>query len=245
MAKRPADVGTAEPSAKPKRGRRPRTGSGEALSDRAYDHVRAAILNGAYRPNQRLPEDEVAAQLDISRTPVRVALMRLVDQGLVVRERQGWVVREHTPEEIREIYEVRYALEGMATGLTAIRATDDELAVIAAMYDGPLEAFTNRPRAELGRLNRDFHHAIVRAAGNRRLLEEWLRNRDFSVTYNMANVFTPDEMVVCIQGHWKIIEALRARDRDEAERLAREHVAEVQAAAMRRFELLGSVTGSL
>lgn len=239
MAERPGTP-TEEPAAKR---RRPRAGSGQSLGDQAYEHIRAAILQGRYRPNQRLPEDEVAAQLNSSRTPVRVALMRLVDQGLVVRERQGWVVREHTPDEIREIYEVRCALESMATGLAAVRASEEQLGRIAAFYDRPIEEYVQRPRAELGQLNRDFHHAIVRASGNGRLLDEWLRNRDFGITYNMAVLFTRDEVITCVEGHQRIVEALVRRDREDAERQARIHVEDVQAAASHRLDALQTSVG--
>ncbi|WP_155057926.1 GntR family transcriptional regulator [Streptomyces blattellae] len=233
MVERPGQARTQETG--PRR-RRPRAGSGESLSDLVYEHMRAAILQGVYRPNQRLPEDEVAAELNASRTPVRAALMRLVDQGLVVRERQGWVVREHTPDEIREIYEVRCALESMATGLAAVRGSEEQLAAISAMYAGPTADYVRQPRAELGRMNREFHQAIVRASANRRLYDEWLRNRDFGITYNMASVFTSEEAVICIEGHKKIIAALLDRDRERAERQARIHVEDVQAAASRRLD---------
>ncbi|SEH03242.1 DNA-binding transcriptional regulator, GntR family [Nonomuraea solani] len=239
MAERPGTAGAKVAA----RQRRPRAGSGESLGDQAYAHIRGAILQGRYRPNQRLPEDELATELSSSRTPVRVALMRLVDQGLVIRERQGWVVREHTPDEIREIYEVRCALESMATGLAAVRATDEQLATIAAFYDGDIEEFVSRPRAELGRMNRDFHHTIVQASGNGRLLGEWLRNRDFGITYNMAVLFTRDEVVTCVEGHWRIVEALSRRDRAEAERQARIHVEDVQAASSRRLDDLQAAGG--
>lgn len=235
MVERPGDAGTRRTEA-PRR--RPRAGSGESLSDRVYAHMRAAILQGVYRPNQRLPEDEVAAELSASRTPVRSALMRLVDQGLVVRERQGWVVREHTPADIREIYEVRCALEGMATGLAAVRGSEEQLAAIRAMYQDPTEDYLGRPRVELGQLNREFHQAIVQASANRRLFDEWLRNRDFGITYNMAAMFTREEAAVCVDGHKRITAALLDRDRERAEREARIHVEDVQAAACRRLDAL-------
>jgi len=66
MVKRPGRAGTRETGTRP---RRPRAGSGASLSDLAYDHMRAAILQGTYHPNQRLPEDEGTAELNASRTP--------------------------------------------------------------------------------------------------------------------------------------------------------------------------------
>ncbi|MEU9347004.1 GntR family transcriptional regulator [Streptomyces sp. NPDC048278] len=240
MVERPGRADTQETG--PRRRRSP-AGSGESLSDLVYEHMRTAILQGVYRPNQRLPEDEVAAELNASRTPVRAALMRLVDQGLVIRVRQGWVVREHTPDEIREIYEVRGALEGMATGLAAVRGSEEQLAAISALYEGPTEEYVRRPRAELGRMNREFHQAIVQASANHRLHDEWLRNRDFGVTYNMASLFTVEEAVLCVEGHKKIIGALLDRDREQAEQQARIHVEDVQAAAARRLDAVRPPAG--
>src|SRR5579859_8257976 len=95
-----------------------------------YEELRQAIVEGRIRPNERLIELELARALNVSRTPVRESILQLVADGLVVSRRRGWVVREHSPEEIREIYEVRAALEGFAANLAAVRATDEQLAEI-------------------------------------------------------------------------------------------------------------------
>ena len=96
-------------------------------SDEIHDRVRADIVHGVLRPNQRLVEVELAERLAVSRTPVRETLQRLVLEGLVRRDRRGWVVHEHSAEEISSIYEVRAALEGYAAFLAAGRATAGEL----------------------------------------------------------------------------------------------------------------------
>src|ERR1051326_9590051 len=90
--------------------------------DGLYERLRHSIVSGELRPSQRVLELELAAQLEVSRTPVREALQRLAGDGLVLSHRRGWIVREHTALEIKEIYECRMALEGYAARLAARRA---------------------------------------------------------------------------------------------------------------------------
>ncbi|MFC9897718.1 GntR family transcriptional regulator [Nocardia sp. NPDC127579] len=211
---------------------RPPIGTGRSLSDQAYERVKALILDGTFRPNQKLTEDDLAGDLEISRTPIRTALLRLVDQGLVRRAKHGWVVHEPTPAEVQDIYEVRCALEGMATGLAAVRASAQQLTDIAALYDRPMDELLDLPSSVLGEMNREFHEAIVTACGNQRLIADWRRSREFNITYGMARSFTREELAMCIRGHWAIVEALRARDQVVAEESARRHVLEVQGTAL-------------
>ena len=105
-----------------------------AATEGIYDRVRVDIVHGALRPNQRLVEIELAERLGVSRTPVRETLQRLTLEGLVQRTRGGWVVHEHSRDEIRSIYEVRAALDGYAAFLAADRATARELAALEALY---------------------------------------------------------------------------------------------------------------
>ena len=88
-----------------------------------YAKIRADIISGKIRPNSRLIEAELADFYDVSRTPVREALQRLYENKLINRIKSGWVVREYSLDEIKEIYEVRAALEGFAARLAAERAT--------------------------------------------------------------------------------------------------------------------------
>ncbi|MGH8514646.1 MAG: GntR family transcriptional regulator, partial [Gammaproteobacteria bacterium] len=100
-----------------------------------HQQLRDAIIEGRFRPNERLVEADLAELLNVSRTPIRECLQRLVAEGLVTRVRRGWVVHEHTPEEIGEIYDVRAGLEGWAVRLGALRATDEELETIREVHN--------------------------------------------------------------------------------------------------------------
>ncbi len=99
--------------------------------EKVYQSLRRMVLLGEIRPNERLVETELASRLQVSRTPVREALQRLASDGLIVSRLPGWVVYEHSPMEIRDLYEARVALEGYAARLAALRAPGQEVERIA------------------------------------------------------------------------------------------------------------------
>ena len=141
-----------------------------AATDGIYDRVRADIVHGALRPNQRLVELELAERLGVSRTPIRETLQRLTLEGLVQRTRGGWIVHEHSREEIRSIYEVRAALDGYAAFLAADRATESALDALEALYPAGDAALALDPDTQV-ELNERFHDGVIAAAGNPRLLQ--------------------------------------------------------------------------
>jgi DNA-binding GntR family transcriptional regulator len=188
-----------------------------------YDRVRADIVHGVLRPNQRLVEVELAERLGVSRTPVRETLQRLVLDGLVRRDRRGWVVHEHSAEEISAIYEVRAALEGYAAFLAAGRATEDELRALDALYppdDGALELGPDK-QVEL---NERFHDGVIAAAANSRLEQLSRASRQYYFNHRIARLYDVEETRRSIDGHRRILDALARGDGPAAEAHAREHV---------------------
>ena len=94
----------------------------------AYDEIRRGIVEGRYRPGERLVEQRIAEELDLSRTPVREAFRRLQSEGLVeVQPNRGVSVRGLTVDEIGDLYELRARLEAMAAERAATRALAEEL----------------------------------------------------------------------------------------------------------------------
>jgi DNA-binding GntR family transcriptional regulator len=191
------------------------------LGEAVYDRIRDAIVAGRFRPNQRLVETEIAEEMEISRTPVRESLQRLASEGLVRGGRHGWVVHEHTLDEIREIYETRSALEGYAARLAAERLSDEDVERIAAIHD---EADPAMSREELVEVNARFHDAILDGCGNRRLLDLIARNREFYFNRRLALNYTGGHVHESLTGHERILDALRRRDGDAAEEQTRQHI---------------------
>jgi DNA-binding GntR family transcriptional regulator len=118
-----------------------------------YQRLRQEIVRGELRPRESLSEVEIAERLAVSRTPVRESMHRLASEGLITSRRRRWVVYEHSKDEIREIYEVRAALEGYSARLASQRATDAELTVARLYTPADLE--------HSGRQHRQLLDAIV------------------------------------------------------------------------------------
>jgi DNA-binding GntR family transcriptional regulator len=197
-----------------------------SLATSAYERLREAIVRGEFRPNQRLVESDLAEWLEVSRTPLREALARLAGEGLILSQRRGWIVREHSVQEISEIHEVRAALEGMAAYLAAKRATDEQIGHVLELHAHATEnpQLASEPGLYLVEYNDAFHEAVVSCADNERLRHFIRQNREFFFTYRLARLYSFDEARASITGHDEVVQALRARDADRAEAAMREHI---------------------
>ena len=200
--------------------------SAATRSDEVYERLREEIVKGLIRPNERLVEVDLAERLGVSRTPVRESLKRLEAEGLIHGGRHHLVVREHAPDEIREIYEARAALEGYAARLAADRASASDLAKIALWHEADHKKLLRSPREHIVNVNDRFHDAIIAAAHNRRLLDLIRRNREFYFNYRIANLYTDAESEASLEGHTAILRALERRDPVGAEAATRAHVME-------------------
>jgi DNA-binding GntR family transcriptional regulator len=195
------------------------------LSERVYQEVRADIVNGRIRPNERLVEAEVSERLNVSRTPLREALQLLAADGLIHSRRRGWVVSEHTHEDVREIYETRSALEGFAARLAAERASKQEVGAIAATHDAwAAAARAGEDPGRLVALNDEFFDEVVTAAHNTRLAKTIQRTRSHYFNQRVASLYDAKDVAAAIKLRKALVSALRQRDGDAAERVTREMI---------------------
>jgi DNA-binding GntR family transcriptional regulator len=135
------------------------------LSDRLVDVVRDFILSGAIAPDLPIRQDALAAELRVSKIPLREALARLEQDGLVVSyANRGFFVRPMSPEEAEEIYALRIKLEPDAAAYACLRAEDaDRERARQALAEFEVDAAAGKPT--VGALNRAFHLALVRPGG--------------------------------------------------------------------------------
>jgi DNA-binding GntR family transcriptional regulator len=189
-----------------------------------YEELRTAIVQGSIRPNERLIETDLAERLEVSRTPVRESLLRLAGDGLILSHRRGWVVREHSPDEIRQVFEVRAALEGFAARLAAERATDEELVRIVTIHEDYIDSVRQTARGQLLEHNDAFHEAVILAAHNQLLGERIHANSQYYFIHRIAGFLSDDEVRNSIEGHGRLVDALNDRDPNRAESAARDAV---------------------
>ncbi|PZA05759.1 MULTISPECIES: GntR family transcriptional regulator [unclassified Meiothermus] len=194
-----------------------------SVREAAYAHLREAILGGRLVPGERISELGLAETLGISRTPVREALQRLAQEGLVeLVPAKGARVRVLRPEEVREVYEVRALLEAEAARLAAQHASTDELSYLAdllATLDGiPRECYLEQMQVDF-----EFHTRLVEAAHNRTLARIY---GDLRSSLALVRSFqqTLSQHPTTRAQHHNILHALRQRDPEQAAWAAREHV---------------------
>lgn len=198
-----------------------------SLNATVYESIRRDIVLGKLRPNSTLSEQVLAEELEVSRTPTREALTRLAAEGLIRSERRRWIVHEHSIDEIRQIYEVRSALEGQAAALAAQRATRDRIAELLAVLEKSesVESFTADSAALVG-INDDFHDRVVACAGNEALRRAIESASHYYFNYELASSYSADERRAAAAQHRSLARAIEKRDAEGARRIAVAHIEE-------------------
>lgn len=201
-----------------------------ALGDTVADSLRVAILDGSLKPGQVLHETALARQLAVSRSPVRDALSQLEREGLVVgRLNRPSVVRKPSAEEIRQVYTIRAALEGIAARWAAERATPAFVADLQEKAEALNKATVADARsgtAAVVGMAVDIHAAITDYAGSAELqrMLRGLRNQIRLVMAAGLASLTGRRAEEIHAEHLALIDAIAAGDGDRAERLATAHV---------------------
>ena len=201
----------------------------ESIAARTYRELRNALVRQAIAPGQRLVEADLAQQLGVSRTPVREALARLVTEGLVVVLPAGGMAARDTRSELADIYGLRQVLEGYAARLAATRIEPEELDQLsrlaqqmdASIDDGALDRYVE--------LNNAFHLQIAAASRSPRLVRMINDYHEYFLTPRVLSRYDRAAMLHSQQQHEAIVQALRARDGDAAERLVRVHFQDAMA----------------
>lgn len=206
--------------------------SGLPLGEAVYRVLRQALQDGAYQPGDRLREEEIARELNVSRTPVREALGKLQSKRLIEPYgAKGLAVRTLDMREVLELYTLREILEGTAARLAAQHVSASELEALDDLEES-LEAHAE-DAAEMARLNRLFHDAIVRAARNR-YLERALDELQDGIVLLGATTFTvADRPRAAALEHRAMLDAIRERAPESAERLACAHIREALRARLK------------
>jgi DNA-binding GntR family transcriptional regulator len=194
------------------------------LAGEVYDRLVDALVRGTVNPGDRLIQDRLAEELDVSRTPVRDALLRLKEEGVIEPAgRRGYVVRSLSESDLRDLYGARDAVEGHAAAIVAGLGEDALEAVRAALA----RATTRKLRSSRDSFeaNRSFHRTVVEVTGNSYLLSffDAIWGRAISaVAYHDFYVHSPHDEFVA--GHETLIAELAGGDPERARRAMIEHI---------------------
>ncbi|GBD16537.1 putative D-xylose utilization operon transcriptional repressor [bacterium HR26] len=216
--------GTASPGAGIRANRRPI--ARRVLRDEIKEYLIEAILQGVFKPGDRIVETRIAQELGVSQTPVREALRDLEMLGFVVSSPfRGAQVREFTDEELVEIYPIRAAIEGVAARAAAQRITAQQILQLEEQIDRMREASAAGDEATAIEADVAFHRIIVEASGNR-LLQQFWTSLSLATTTYLTFTAVKRALGGLAERHEPVLEALRARDPELAEQVMRRHIEE-------------------
>ncbi len=204
------------------------------MAGSTYDRLRELLLSSGVDAGQALTETALATKLHVSRTPVREALKQLEQDGLVERSGRGVRVKERSPEEILEIYEVRVALETSAARGAATRRTDLDLSRLETIQDEmrqlPLDDIPGRVT-----WNNRFHEALWRASHNATLESVITRLLSMLERYPQTTLSFPGRWERVLSEHEQLIDAIRAGDADRAGAVAADHMTRARDTRLRMY----------
>ncbi len=197
--------------------------------DYAYKEIWKRVIMIGGSEEQRLSDMMLAEQLGMSRTPVRQALERLVQEGLVRSDpRRGFWTRTFTAQDIHEIYDLRGALEVLALRLAAPRLSQEDLkAHLQALYAVRAE-LNAHPVLRFLQVDIRFHTLITRASGNGRLIHSLSMLRSQICMFQTQDTFYPRRMEIALNDHEQILLALLAGNVDEAAECLAGHIRHAQ-----------------
>lgn len=196
-----------------------------AMTDRVYTALKHRILRCELRPNQRLNEKNLSEELGVSRTPLRQALNRLAQEGLVVlMPYKGYVVAPLTVADFQNLCEVRRILEPESVVLAAERATSEDIERLKETYATPYNQSDPSTYESYLRSNSAFHLALVRCAKNNRLeslvmsaLDQLQRPLYLGVVKGIASEVSTAQ-------HLELLEMVRRHEAESARKLMVEHI---------------------
>lgn len=196
----------------------------QTKSEFIYKELREKIVNGSYKPNQRVIQAEVARAFGTSEIPVREAFQLLVSEGLLKNTpHAGAVVTGLNMEELEEIYVLRRVLETLATKLAAKNIGKKDLKLLELNNKQMEKAVEKKKYKTIISLNREFHRIIYAACKNRYLYNYIFELWDLSFRIPGVFAMIPETADLSLTEHKEIFQALKNRDGTLAAELIDKH----------------------
>ena len=195
------------------------------LRDVMFNTLRRAILRGELKPGERLMEIQLANKLGVSRTPIREAIRKLELEGLVLMvPRKGAEVAEITEKNLRDVLEVRCALEELAVQLACDRIDPERMPQLLDAAAHFRDILGTADITELGEADEAFHDVIFQATDNRRLIQLLNNLREQMYRYRIEYLKKKECYPQLLEEHAAIIQAIREHDKAKATEITVQHI---------------------
>ncbi len=208
------------------------------LRDVVFNTLRKAILTGQLKPGERLMEVHLANRLGVSRTPIREAIRKLELEGLVIMiPRRGAEVARITEKSLKDVLEVRRALDALSVELACDRITKEDIERLLKACVTFEEAAMGKDASVIAKADVALHDIIVEATGNQRLMQ--LVNNLSEQMYRYRFVYIKEESQhdVLVSEHREIYESIACRDKERAAAAARLHIDNQERSIIRQIRM--------
>ena len=208
------------------------------LRDVVFNTLRQAILTGELKPGERLMEIHLADRLGVSRTPIREAIRKLELEGLVTMiPRRGAEVAQITEKSMKDVLEVRRALDALCVELACDRITDGELENLRQACDTFEGAVKTKDAKKIAQADVALHDIIVRATGNQRLIQLVNNLSEQMYRYRFEYIKDSSQHQNLIEEHRIIYQSIVSKDKETAAAAARTHIDNQETAIMHQIRL--------
>ena len=196
----------------------------DLLSTKVYRILKSSIIKGNLKPGEKLSESKIAEQLGVSRTPVREAIQKIAAEGFVKMEPNlGIVVHNFSLKDLKEVLQIRRALEGLAASIAAEKINQEEIGQLEKNIEETNICVSKNNVVTYIKFNAKFHSLILQFSRNERLIKIGSQLVGPEHRFQIRALTIPGRLKYYLEEHQKIVEALKRRDAEQAARLSQKH----------------------
>lgn len=197
----------------------------ESLTQRVYEDLRTAIITGKVTGGTRLVESTLAADMQVSRTPIREALHKLALEGLLYSiPRAGYIVEEMSGYDIQDLFTTRMTIEQIAARFAIERITEGELQRLELNINKTDEVLDMGLTDKMTDLDMEFHGIIYKATRSKTLYQICQTLSDHTLKYRIALIHIPEIAQKTRDGHYKIYEAILSKEPSKVDEAIEAHL---------------------
>lgn len=209
----------------------------QSLEVQVFSYIEDGILSGRYKSGEQLTELGLTKEIGVSRTPIRSALHRLSEEGLVeLTPNRRVVVLGVTKDDVIDTYKIRIRLEGLASRLCAELIDKEKIGKLCEVVELSEFYISKSNTEKIKELDTEFHHIIYEATGNRMLAKILGDLHKKIKVYRKASLSVGERVEKSVKEHREILEAIKKGDGDEAERLTSIHIENAMKNVLASFE---------
>lgn len=210
-----------------------------SLADQVFEKLEGDIITGFYPRGEILTELKLVEQLGVSRTPIREALRRLEQEGLIADSGKGSVVLGITIEDLMDIMEIRHRVEGLAAFYATKNITEEELKQMRSISELQDFYFAKRDLDRLRQMDDQFHKMIYQISGRTVLRDTLQPLHRKTQRYRKQSISDDSRLEASIREHKEIFKAIEAKDANRAEELMTKHISNAKEYMIGRYQYNG------